>query len=117
MIPQPSMFASQHYFEKYGGFDKQFSIAMDYEWLLRGGQQERIVHVPLLVTNVRNGGISTRDQHRVEREIIQALKKNRYLPGKWAEHRMRGYFVVRGAIKAMLKAIGLYQMFAHFRNK
>jgi glycosyltransferase involved in cell wall biosynthesis len=117
MLPHPSMFAHRHYFEKYGDFDRQFSIAMDYEWLLRGGQQERIVHVPLLVTNVRNGGISTRDQSRVVNEIILALKKNGYLTSPWAELCVRGYFSVRSFLKAMLKAMGLYQIFAHFRNK
>ena len=117
MLPHPSMFANRHYFEKYGDFDRQFRIAMDYEWLLRGGQQERIVHVPLLVTNVRNGGISTRDQSRVVNEIILALKKNGYLTSQWAELRVRGYFSVRSFLKAMLKAMGLYQIFAHFRNK
>jgi hypothetical protein len=30
---------------------------------------------------------------------------------------MRGYFSVRSFIKAMLKSIGLYKLFAHHRNK
>jgi glycosyltransferase len=66
MPPHPSLFANSSYFEKYGSFDARFKIAMDYEWLLRGGLEEPIVHIPVLVTNVRNGGISTLDQGRVE---------------------------------------------------
>lgn len=116
MIPQPSLFTHRSYFEKYGVFDPDFRIAMDYEWLLRGGITERIVHVPLLVTNVRDGGISTLDKKRVVDEIISALKKNRYISSKWAELELRGYFLVRSFTKYILDSIGLYRVFSHFRN-
>lgn len=117
MLPHPSLFANRSYFEKYGAFDAQFKIAMDYEWLLRGALKERIVHVPLLVTNVRTGGISTLDQSRVVDEIISALKKNGYISSRWAELEMRSYFSARSLTKAALKSMGLYKIFAHFRNK
>lgn len=117
MLPHPSLFANRSYFEKYGVFDAQFRIAMDYEWLLRGGLKERIVHVPLLVTNVRTGGISTLDQSRVLGEIISALKKNGHISSRWAELKMRGYFSARSLSKSLLKSIGLYKMFSYLRNK
>jgi glycosyltransferase involved in cell wall biosynthesis len=117
MPPHPSLFANRSYFEKYGSFDARFKIAMDYEWLLRGGLKERIVHVPLLVTNVRTGGISTLDQSRAEGEIISALKKNGHISSKWGEIEMRGYFSARSLIKAMLKSMGLYKLFVLLRNK
>lgn len=117
MLPHPSLFANRSYFEKYGSFDARFKIAMDYEWLLRGGLKERIVHVPLLVTNVRTGGISTLDQNRVVGEIISALKKNGFISSRWAELEMRGYFSARSLTKALLKSIGLYKMFAYLRIK
>jgi len=117
MLPHPSLFTRRSYFEKYGIFDERFKFAMDYEWLLRGGLKERIVHIPLLVTNVRTGGISTRDQRRVESEIISALKKNGYIASGLAEFQLRGYFFARFVIKVVLKTIGLYKMFTHFRNK
>lgn len=117
MLPHPSLFTHRSYFEKYGIFDPNFKIAMDYEWLLRGALKERIVHVPLLVTNVRAGGISTLDQSRVVDEIISALKKNGHISSRWAELEMRSYFSVRSFTKAALKSMGLYRIFAHFRNK
>lgn len=117
MLPHPSLFANRSYFEKYGVFDAQFKIAMDYEWLLRGALKERIVHVPLLVTNVRTGGISTLDQSRVVDEIIAALKKNGYISSRWGELEMRSYFSARSFTKAVLRSMGLYKIFAHFRNK
>ncbi|HEY5293653.1 MAG TPA: glycosyltransferase family 2 protein [Burkholderiales bacterium] len=117
MIPHPSLFTHRSYFEKYGRFDPSFRIAMDYEWLLRGGLTERVVHVPLLVTNVRDGGMSTLDQKRVVDEIISALKKNRYISSTWAELKMRGYYLSRSFAKSFLDGIGLYTAFSRFRNR
>jgi glycosyltransferase involved in cell wall biosynthesis len=117
MLPHPSLFTKRSYFEKYGAFDTQFKIAMDYEWLLRGGFKQRIVHVPLLVTNVRTGGISTLNQSLVVDEIVLALKKNGYISSRWAELKMRGYFYARSLTRFILNCVGLYTMFAYFRNK
>lgn len=116
MIPQPSLFTHRSYFDKYGGFDPNFKIAMDYEWLLRGGLTERMVHVPLLVTCVRNGGISTINQKCVVDEIVCALKKNGHISSKWGEVELRGYFLGRSLAKAILDSLGLYKVFAYFRN-
>jgi len=116
MIPQPSLFTHRSYFEKYGVFDPDFRIAMDYEWLLRGGITERMIHVPLLLTNVRNGGVSTLDRKRVVNEIVLALKKNRYISSKWAELQLRGYFFVRALAKSILEALGLYKAFDYLRK-
>jgi hypothetical protein len=90
---------------------------MDYEWLLRAGLSERILHVPLLITNVRNGGISTLDRPRVVDEIISALKKNGYVSSRWAEMELRGYYAVRSLAKSALECIGLYKVFLDIRNK
>lgn len=117
MIPQPSLFTHRSYFEKYGVFDPHFKIAMDYEWLLRGGLTEPILHVPLLMTNVRNGGLSTIDRPRVVDEIISALKKNGYVSSRWAEMEMRGYYAMRSWAKSVLDSIGLYKVFLGIRNK
>ena len=117
MIPHPSLFTHRSYFEKYGLFDLRFKIAMDYEWLLRGWRAERIVHVPLLVTNVRDGGMSTLARKRVVNEIIAALKKNGYLSSVWAELGMRAYYSARSFARSILGGMGLYAAFSHFRNR
>lgn len=117
MLPHPSLFASRAYFDKYGTFDTDFRIAMDYEWLLRGGPKERVVHVPVLVSNVRTGGISTQDQRRAVNEIISALRKNGYIASGWKEARMRGYFFARSFARSLLTRLGLYKAFACVRNK
>lgn len=117
MIPQPSLFAGRSYFNKYGVFDLKFKIAMDYEWLLRGGLTERLVHVPILVTKVRNGGVSTHDRSRVVEEVISALKKNGYISSRWGEMKARGRYSTRSLAKALLNGLGLYDVFLRVRNK
>jgi glycosyltransferase len=117
MLPHPSLFAGRSYFEKYGNFDGRFRIAMDFEWLLRGALKERVVHVPVLVSNVRTGGVSTQNQHQAVDEIILALKKNGYIESGWAELKMRAYFRARAYAKYILVGLGLYKIFARVRNK
>ena len=117
MIPHPSLFTHRSYFEKYGRFDPRFKIAMDYDWLLRGWGTERIVHAPLLVTNVRDGGMSTLARTRVVDEIIAALKKNGYLASIGSELGMRAYYRARSFAKTILGGMGLYQAFSQVRNR
>lgn len=117
VLPHPCLFTSRRYFEKYGNFDTSFRIAMDYEWMLRGALKERIIHVPILITNIRDGGISTRDQARVTKEIILALRKNGYFSGKLSEYRTRAYFLLRAASRWLLTAAGLYGAFNRMRNQ
>lgn len=116
MIPHPSLLAHRGYFEKYGAFDKRFTIAMDYEWLLRGGLRERIVHIPMLVTNVRNGGISAQDRSLAVNEIVAALKKHGYIRHVWSEWKMRGYFLARAIAKSMRKVVGIYKVRSDIRG-
>jgi glycosyltransferase involved in cell wall biosynthesis len=117
ILPHPCLFTHRAYFDKYGNFDNDFRIAMDYEWLLRGGLAERVVHLPMLVTNIRDGGISTFDKRRVVDEIIQAQKKNKLIRSALGEYRLRGYFLGRTFARKVLSAVGLYKMFASLRNK
>lgn len=117
MIPHPSLFTHRSYFEKYGAFDHQFRIAMDYEWLLRGGLVERIVHVPMLMTNVRNGGISTLHRTKVVNEIISALKKNKCFSSRYEELQLRAHYALRSLARSVLERIGLYTLLRERKNK
>lgn len=117
ILPHPCLFTRRSYFDTYGGFDTDFKIAMDYEWLLRGGHVENIVHVPMRVSNIRNGGISTLDTKRVVDEIILAQKKNHFIHSALGEYRLRLYFRCRGLARHALSALGLYGVFASLRNR
>jgi glycosyltransferase involved in cell wall biosynthesis len=117
VLPHPCLFTHRSYFDKYGRFDPRFRIAMDYEWLLRGALMERIVHVPLVVSNIRDGGISTLDRGKVVDEIVYALKKNNFIRSAVSEYKIRGYFFIRSFARNVLNVIGLYKLFFNLRNR
>lgn len=103
-FPHPSLFTSRSYFDRYGQFDTDFGIAMDYEFFLRGALASRVVHTKSLVTEVRNGGMSTNRAAAVE-EIVRALRKNgivRTAAGAWA---LRGYFGGRSFMRKAREAL------------
>lgn len=108
MLPQPSLFSHRSYFEKYGLFDLKFKIAMDYEWLLRGGRSESIVHISRCISCVRNGGVSTTNQKAVINEIISALRRNNYFRFAFGGSLLRIYFMARMYVKDFLIILGLY---------
>jgi glycosyltransferase len=105
MIPHPSMATSRLFFERYGCFDERFRIAMDYEFLLRGALVEDVKHIPVVITDVMNGGISTQNRPRVVFEIIQALKKNNYIRNIFEEYKIKTYFYLRGLLARLLKIL------------
>lgn len=117
VLPHPCLFTRRTYFDKYGVFDTRFKIAMDYEWLLRGILKERVVHLPMLIASIRDGGVSTFNPQRGIDEIILALKKNGYISSKWGELKIQGYFSVRAFSRNVLVKAGLYKLFLNLRNK
>lgn len=116
VLPHPCLFTSRSYFEQYGTFDPQFRIAMDYEWLLRGILYVRVVHLPVLVSRIRAGGISTTDRENVVREIIAALRKNNYFRTRYSEYRTRAYFSIRALAKRLTSNLGIYNMLDRLTN-
>lgn len=106
-LPHPGLLTHRDYFVRHGEFDETFRIAMDYELFLRGVPQTGAQHVPVLVTNVRGGGLSTRDRGLALEEIFRALRKNGYLRSGLAEMRLRGYYFVRYAARRILETLGL----------
>lgn len=117
ILPHPCLFTHRRYFDRYGGFDASFRIAMDYDWLLRGGLKETIVHVPIHVSNIRDGGISTQDNQDVVNEIIRALQKNGHHDSWLGGLALRGYFASRALARKFLTQLGLYRLFFNLRNK
>lgn len=103
MFPHPSLLANRRYFDLYGNFDTSFSITMDYEWLLRGAIKETVVHIPVLATYFREGGVSTTNDQRVKDELILALKKNGYISSWLDELKLRIYFYLRLIAKVILR--------------
>lgn len=108
MPPHPSMIVHKSYFEGYGKFDTSFKIAMDYEWFIRGIKSSKIIHVPQIITSVRDGGVSTKNQIRVISEIIAALRKNNYLTSRYKIVCCWTYFLSRYLSRIILTKLGIY---------
>ena len=109
MPPHPSMLIHKNYFKKYGNFDLNFKIAMDFEWFIRGIKSSTIVHVPLIISSVRDGGISTRNQIKVIYEIILALKKNYYLLSIFKLITLWAYFITSYLSRIILTKLRIYK--------
>lgn len=109
MPPHPSMLVHKSYFKKHGNFDLSFKIAMDFEWFVRGIKSSSIVHVPSIITSVRDGGISTRSQIKVISEIIGALKKNRYFSSVFKFFGLWLYFLSRYISRVILTKLCIYK--------
>jgi glycosyltransferase involved in cell wall biosynthesis len=110
MPPHPSMLVHKSYFKKYGNFDLSFKIAMDFEWFIRGIKSSSIIHVPSIISSVRDGGISTRSQIKVISEIILALKKNRYLPSNFRLITLWLYFLSSYMTRLILTKLRIYKL-------
>lgn len=102
IIPHPSLLLHRSYFEKYGVFDIGFSIAMDYELFLRGILKERVFHAPCLVTDVRDGGVSTKYRSLTVEEIIKALVKNHHIQPGFEAFKLRFIYFIRGLIRRIV---------------
>jgi len=117
MPPHPSLFTHKCYFEKYGNFDLDYKMAMDFELLARGCERETVVHMPILTTNVRSGGLSTTNLGVARKEIAHALKKNGQLALPWAMIRFKCYFIIRSTTRALLEYSGLYALSSRLRRR
>lgn len=106
VLPHPCLFTHRSYFQRFGAFDTRFCIAMDYEWMLRGALECRVVHVPYRVTVIRDGGISVNNPNTVK-EIVGALRKNGHIRTAFGAAMLRIYFWMRSVVRrglALVKA-------------
>ena len=117
MLPHPSMLVRRRYFDRFGVFDTSFQSAMDYELLLRGVPKVGATRAPVLVTNVRTGGESTRDPIRVIDENIRALHKNGYGRSRIWACRVRAEVYARSLLRRMLEGMNLYQVARRLMGK
>jgi glycosyltransferase involved in cell wall biosynthesis len=84
-IPPPAAFTRRHYFDRVGGFDETFRIAMDYELFLRARGGLRARFVPLTLVGMRTSGLCVSNVVDTLREAKRAQIKNRALPAWLAE--------------------------------
>jgi len=78
-ICHQAMFVKRALFEQMGGFDLQFHIAADYDWLFRAlSQGVTLHHLPQVVADYTLGGLSDMAQVRSLTEMFQV--QNRFPP-------------------------------------
>lgn len=78
-IPHPAALTRRAYYDRIGPFREDFRIAVDYEFLVRQLQSLRARFVPVLVTCMREGGLSM-DVNRSLREVYRAQRMHRVAP-------------------------------------
>jgi len=83
MPPHPTLFMHRSVYEKHGFFDLNFSIAADYEMILRVFSDPCICihYLPEIITIMRTGGISNKNiSHLIKKsqEDYRIMKKHNY---------------------------------------
>lgn len=81
MPPHPTLYLRRRVLERHGAFDTSFRIAADYDAVLRYFSQPGFtaIHLPLVVTKMRIGGVSNASLRHVllkSREDYRALRQN-----------------------------------------
>lgn len=76
MPAHPTFFARHAIYQRFGGFDTNFSIVSDFELTLRFLRMHHIrsVHVPRIWVHMRLGGLSNRSPSNVIRGNIEAWR-------------------------------------------
>jgi len=102
-LNHPTILARRNLFDRYGGFDLRWQIAMDYDWLLRLHENgERGVYSPKSVDFMEGGGLSDAQAFEAFKEvrdisIAHGLSRTIAFP----------YYVARCAKQALFTALGL----------
>ncbi|MDQ6991205.1 MAG: glycosyltransferase family 2 protein [Mariprofundaceae bacterium] len=76
-IPHPTSFINRSFFQRVGGFDERYTIAMDYEFFLRGGSNLKARFIPGVVTCMRDGGVSRASRFDAMDEFFRAVKQHK----------------------------------------
>ena len=82
MIPHQAAFTQRRFFDRVGGFDETYRLAMDYDHFLRAGENLRAQFVPLILAGMRAGGVCVSNIIDTLAEFRRAQIKNRALP-RW----------------------------------
>ncbi len=101
-VNHPTMVVRRGMFDKYGLFDLNYHIAMDYDWILRlhnGGEWG--LYSPLLKAYKRKGGISGQKRFEAFRECRRISVRNGFNPVL-----AYGYYLLRCFKDTLLVSMG-----------
>tara|TARA_R110002049_G_scaffold261136_2_gene437246 strand:+ start:9330 stop:10082 length:753 start_codon:yes stop_codon:yes gene_type:complete len=88
MPPHPTLFLKKEVYQKHKGFNLDYKIAADYDFMLRVLQdpQLKFSYLPKVITKMRVGGASNRSLKNIiakSREDYSAIKKNKLAYPIW----------------------------------
>lgn len=74
-LPHPTMFVRKEVYDKIGNYNTSLKIASDYEWMLRAlnVHQTKSKYIPILMINMRLGGVSNKSLLNVIRQNFEVL--------------------------------------------
>lgn len=79
-IPHQGAFINRLFFSKYGLYDESYKIGSDYELFLRKKSQIIAIYIPILISKMRDGGVSRLNQFLCNKEWHLGRVKNKLLP-------------------------------------
>jgi len=71
-IPHQAAFINRNYFNKFGMFSEKYKVVMDYEHFLRGGKGLHVVFKPVMITHMKDGGITKKNILESHKAICRA---------------------------------------------
>jgi glycosyltransferase involved in cell wall biosynthesis len=101
-LPHQALFTNKNFFKKYGVFDTDFKICMDYELLLRAYKDfPEVTMKDIFVSAWREGGIGTGKTLKVYWEYLEAKRKNKIAPF-WFLYAIYLWSIIKYEIKSFL---------------
>ncbi|WP_034636768.1 glycosyltransferase family 2 protein [Desulfovibrio cuneatus] len=70
------------------GFNPNYRIAADYDWLCRVWKNDEAIDLDILVTIMNEGGVSSLPQNRLRVELECARVSSSYFPHVWKKERI-----------------------------
>ena len=80
--PHPTLYLKKSVYEKHGLFDLDYTIAADYEFMIRifSDKSLKFQYLPKLISKMRIGGVSNKNLKNIllkSQEDYNAIKKNK----------------------------------------
>ncbi|CAM3516936.1 glycosyltransferase family 2 protein [Pontibacter korlensis] len=90
-LNHPTVFVSKNLYKRYGVFDLNYKLAMDYQLLLRFyAAGVKFIHIDDIVTNMRLGGVSA----NIEGCYLEVFKAKNEVLGFRISHKLYYYWTI-----------------------
>jgi glycosyltransferase len=82
MPAHPTLYLRRHVYERFGGYDTNFGIAADYDFILRYFSRStgKSIYIPEVLYKMRVGGVSNRNLAKIRQKMAEdmlAIRRNR----------------------------------------